>query len=298
MSNQALLYTLDDPQPKLSGRDDRISRREWVASYHLPMLWLALFDEADLRMCDRDGEGDVWPYCVCGTDEALARLQARRPDLVAAFGRRVGWLIHALSEDLAATGQRFVVLDTWDIGSMVADGPEWAEELRAMLKVVGQEVSERYRKHFPLPADADGKAWDVFLAGPDYEGAGQGDDPVEQPVARAQRPAGGPMVRSMWGQRAIGAAVCALCTTLVAWHWMHPAQQAHVLRAGLFLLPAFAVMGLGLVLFPMDVERLQREHGSDRITRWAHLSSAWRVVLFVMLAAALANVYLATGKLL
>jgi hypothetical protein len=296
MSNQALLYTLDDPQPKLSGRDDRVSRREWVASYHLPVLWLALFDEANLRICDRDGEGDVWPYCVCDTEDALARLQARRPGLVAAFGRRVGWLIHSLAEDLAATGQRFVVLDTWDVGSMVANGPAWADELRAMLRWAGQETSESYRKHFPLPPNADGEALDVFLAGPDYEGAGQGD-PVEAPVAPVQRPAGRLMVRSMWGQRAIGAIVCAVCTALIAWNWMHPALQAQELRAGLFLLPAFAVMGLSLVLFPMDVERLEREFGTDRITRWSQLPRVWRVLLFVMLAAAVANVYLATGKL-
>jgi hypothetical protein len=60
--------------------------------------------------------------------------------------------------------------------------------------------------------------------------------------------------------------------------------------------PAFAVIGLGIVLFPMDVQKLEREHGVDRVRRWDHLPTVWRVLVVVMFCAALANVYLVTGR--
>jgi hypothetical protein len=62
--------------------------------------------------------------------------------------------------------------------------------------------------------------------------------------------------------------------------------------------PALAVISVGLLLFPMDVDALQRKHGVDRVQKWAQLPTAWRAIMVLAFAAAFANRYWFTGRLI
>ena len=106
------------------------------------------------------------------------------------------------------------------------------------------------------------------------------------------------MIRSQSGQRAMGIVMLLASLALMAYGWSYALDHGRVFILWLMAPPAFAVLGLGLVLFPMDVERLQREHGVDRVQSWAHLPTAWRVLLVFAAVAALANHFLITGRLL
>jgi hypothetical protein len=106
------------------------------------------------------------------------------------------------------------------------------------------------------------------------------------------------MIRSRSDQRALGVLMLLASLAIMVYAWSYAQERGHVFVLWLIALPAFAVLSLGLVFFPMDVERLQREHGVDRVQSWEQLPTAWRVLLVFAAVAALTNHFLVTGRLL
>jgi hypothetical protein len=68
-------------------------------------------------------------------------------------------------------------------------------------------------------------------------------------------------------------------------------ELAHGLNRGLLLpqgsihLSGFFVLGLGMILFPIDVDKLRAEHGVEKVQSFGQLPPAWKVVLVAALAA-------------
>jgi hypothetical protein len=134
MSNFSQLYTIDGEGPNLTAGDRRPSRVRKIAKYHLPLLWLSLFDASCMRRYPLSEEDAPWPYLVSHVDAAVEMLQSRVSLLTAIFSFDVGILANNLGEDLFEGGQAFVILDTHDTGSMVADGAEWTSEVETMMR--------------------------------------------------------------------------------------------------------------------------------------------------------------------
>jgi hypothetical protein len=190
VGNFSDLYTLDDEVPRLTSRDRRPARFSRVAKYHLPLLWLALFEVRDLRCHARFDEEDRWPYMVSRVDTAVGLLQSRIPALSAIFGPDVGSLANGLGDALIDGAQSsFVILDTQDIGSMVADGTEWTAEMKkmahafqeppprlvretsGMLHLAGEHAGpgwKCYLHRFPLEDQAQQRLSE-YMAGPDVQ---------------------------------------------------------------------------------------------------------------------------------
>ena len=106
------------------------------------------------------------------------------------------------------------------------------------------------------------------------------------------------MIRSQSGQRVMGALMMLASLALTVIGWSYAQEHGRVYTLWLLAPPAFAVLGLGLLAFPMDTERLQREHGVDRVQSWAQLPLVWRVLVGLGAVAALANHFLVTGRLI
>ncbi|HLN26564.1 MAG TPA: hypothetical protein VK395_02400 [Gemmataceae bacterium] len=99
------------------------------------------------------------------------------------------------------------------------------------------------------------------------------------------------MIRSNLGQRLIGLLAFAGGLGLTGWVWHTALTEGEYYRKAAALPPLLAVFGLGLLLFPIDVEKLKAEHGVEKFESWHQMPLEWKVLLFVALAAALGNWY-------
>jgi hypothetical protein len=112
-----------------------------LSKYHLPILWLGLFDTRDI---DDDAHSqeptDVWPYLVKRTEAAAALLGSRWSFLSKHFPvLQSRWRDQFLSV-LRDSGFEYVHLDTHQIGSRVVTGTEWRRELEVMLGMFSAET--------------------------------------------------------------------------------------------------------------------------------------------------------------
>jgi hypothetical protein len=97
------------------------------------------------------------------------------------------------------------------------------------------------------------------------------------------------VIESKLGQRLVGLCFLALGGGFTAWSWYTALTEGHYYRRAVALFPVFAVVGLGLLLFPIDMERFRAEHGIDRPQKLAHYPLAWKLLVGVALAAGLGN---------
>jgi hypothetical protein len=97
------------------------------------------------------------------------------------------------------------------------------------------------------------------------------------------------MIESKIGQRLLGLALLALGSGFTAWSWYTALNEGYYHRKAVALYPVFAVAGLGLLLFPLDMERLRAEHGVEKPQKLAHYPLVWKVLVVVALLAGLGN---------
>jgi hypothetical protein len=94
------------------------------------------------------------------------------------------------------------------------------------------------------------------------------------------------MIRSKSGQRLIGAGILAASLGFCYWEWQTVQTEGYYHKAAVFF-AAFAVFGLGAMLFPLDFEKLKAEHGVDKPENFSHYPLEWKVMFVAALAAAL-----------
>jgi hypothetical protein len=97
------------------------------------------------------------------------------------------------------------------------------------------------------------------------------------------------MLQSKIGQRLLGLLLLVLGGGFTVWSWYTALTEGYYYRKAVALFPAFAVLGLGMILFPIDIERLRAEHGVDKPEKFAHYPPAWKVTVFVAVLAGLGN---------
>jgi hypothetical protein len=98
-------------------------------------------------------------------------------------------------------------------------------------------------------------------------------------------------MQSHWVQRAGGLFLFLLGSGITVWAWHIALTEGYYYRKVMALPPAFAVLGLGMLFFPIDAEQLRAEHGVDRPQKFAHYPPEWKVLFFVAVAAGLGNWY-------
>jgi hypothetical protein len=154
---------------------------------------------------------------------------------------------------------------------------------------------QRVMKRFQLGRDEGLFAYAQALVSSD-ETPPSGDF-AEPAHAAALDPQAGAPVSSLLGQRGIGALMLIGSLAVLMYTWGYAPAHERIFLLWLLAPPALAVIGLGLLLFPIDVSALQRQHGVDRIQKWAHLPLAWRALMLLALVAALGNRYGLAGRL-
>ena len=97
------------------------------------------------------------------------------------------------------------------------------------------------------------------------------------------------MIPSQIGQRLVGLGVMALCGWFTVQSWYTALTEGYYYRKAVALLPAFAVLGMGMMLFPVDRERLRAERGADKPLTIADYPLSWKILAGVAVAAGVAN---------
>jgi hypothetical protein len=145
-----------------------------LSKYHVPLLWLALFEPRDIVLIAQEEDDDRWPYLVKTRTEALQLLASREQAIVTRFpSLKREWLAQ-FKALLERSPFEYVHLDTSDVGSMVCSGEEWHSKLQSMLSIFSNEPSSPQPsflgKLLRRPSAIDG--WAIFnsMLGPAFEG--------------------------------------------------------------------------------------------------------------------------------
>jgi hypothetical protein len=87
----------------------------------------------------------------------------------------------------------------------------------------------------------------------------------------------------------VGLALAVLGAVFTAGMWHTALTEHYYYRKASAIFPAFAILGLGLLVFPIDVEELRERYGVEKLERFEHYPLAWKVLMFVAIAAGIAN---------
>ncbi len=99
------------------------------------------------------------------------------------------------------------------------------------------------------------------------------------------------MIRSKTGQRLGGLVMAAAAGGFTAYTWYLALTEGYYYRRAVAFFPAFLVIGIGLMAFPLDVDRFREQHGVDRPQSFAQLPTSWKILVFAAIGAGLVNWY-------
>ena len=98
------------------------------------------------------------------------------------------------------------------------------------------------------------------------------------------------MITSKPAQRLFGMLLLAYCGGCVVWDWheaLHNGDRGNIELNGLSA--GLAVGGLGMILFPIDWEKLREEQGVVKVSRFAHMPGEWKVLFILAVVIGVAN---------
>jgi hypothetical protein len=97
-------------------------------------------------------------------------------------------------------------------------------------------------------------------------------------------------IESKLGQRLFGLVMLILSAGLTVWCWYTVLTEGSYLEPESILAsPGLAVIGLGMVIFPLDMQKLRAQHDVDWPRKLAHYPLGWKVLILVALVIALGN---------
>ncbi len=99
------------------------------------------------------------------------------------------------------------------------------------------------------------------------------------------------MIESKFGQRLSGVLLIVIGGLATAGVWRTALNDGYYFLSLVILMPSLAVMDLGPLLFPIDMDRLRADYGIDKPEAWEHYPLSWKIVIVLAVAAALANWY-------
>lgn len=159
MSDDSQLYFLDGPARPLQGESDDNGSPYLLAEWHLPIVWLALFNARDIRLDPTSRHDKENPYFAVETQFAISNLEKRKQWIHTAIPDLEPVWLSRFSQFLAETELRWVHMDPvrpFDEEGQRAD--EWLASLLMVFDrppscVLGKpfdqaHAEDRYHQHF------------------------------------------------------------------------------------------------------------------------------------------------------
>jgi hypothetical protein len=94
------------------------------------------------------------------------------------------------------------------------------------------------------------------------------------------------------GQRLIGLGLLVGSVGFAIWVWNLAARDGDYYEYAAAFFPAMAMIGLGLLVFPIDKRALRKKYGTDKIERWHMAPPEWKILLLGALACGFGSLFL------
>ena len=93
-------------------------------------------------------------------------------------------------------------------------------------------------------------------------------------------------------QRTVGLILFILGIAVTIWTWKSGVNQNYISINASMLFPALMVMGLGLLLFPVNPEKLKEKWGVEKIESIGQVPGIWWIIIVVSIIVGILNYFI------
>jgi hypothetical protein len=97
------------------------------------------------------------------------------------------------------------------------------------------------------------------------------------------------VIRSKLGQRFLGLFLLGLGGGFTAWSWYTALVQGYYYQKAVIFSPFPAVIGITLMLFPIDVDKFREKYGIETVEKFSQLPPEWMIAFVLAIIASLWN---------
>jgi len=103
-------------------------------------------------------------------------------------------------------------------------------------------------------------------------------------------------VRSLTKQRILGLVLFILGLSLTAWFWLRGMSDGYIYINASMLFPAFMIMGIGFLLFPIDPRAMKKKWGVEKIESVAQIPGIWWIILILSIIVGIGNYFILSSQ--
>ena len=103
-------------------------------------------------------------------------------------------------------------------------------------------------------------------------------------------------VRSLTMQRILGLILFVLGLSLTLWFWVRGVSQGYIYINASMLFPAFMVMGIGFLAFPIDPRVMKEKWGVEKIESVGQIPGIWWVIIALSIVIGIGNYFILTSQ--
>lgn len=99
-------------------------------------------------------------------------------------------------------------------------------------------------------------------------------------------------VRSLIIQRILGLFLFILGLTLTLWLWFKGVDQKYIYINASMLFPAFMIMGIGFLVFPIDPREMKKKWGVEKIESVGQIPGVWWIIIVLSILIGIGNYFI------
>jgi len=103
-------------------------------------------------------------------------------------------------------------------------------------------------------------------------------------------------VRSLTMQRIFGLFLFVLGLSLTLWFWTRGVSQGYIYISASMLFPAFMIMGIGFMAFPINPRVMKEKWGVEKIESVAQIPGIWWVIITLSILIGIGNYFVLSSQ--
>ena len=103
-------------------------------------------------------------------------------------------------------------------------------------------------------------------------------------------------VRSLKMQRLFGLLLFVLGLSLTLWFWFRGVNQDYIYINASMLFPAFMIMGIGFLAFPIDPQEMKRKWGVEKIESVGQIPGIWWIIIALSILIGIGNYFVLSSQ--
>jgi len=99
-------------------------------------------------------------------------------------------------------------------------------------------------------------------------------------------------ISSLTKQRILGLLLFLLGLSLTVWFWVRGVSGGYIYINASMLFPAFMIMGIGFLIFPIDPMVMKKKWGVEKIENVGQIPGIWWIILILSILIGIGNYFL------